>query len=89
MITGIEAIKDAKDVIALLAEEEIRKDNPHFGKNIRIVEEEYYGGTQFDFTYVVTVGSNDSTIPNRSGIFDCHASYLWSPKNKEWVLGAN
>jgi Fe-S cluster assembly iron-binding protein IscA len=80
-----------------LTEELIRKENPHFGPKIRVIEEgSYESKCGFDFDYFITVGAQDSKIDmsleqdgSEVQIVDAHATFLWSPKERRWVLGAN
>ena len=76
-----------------LEEQQIRRDNPHFGPDIRLIEEGPYkaeGKTLFDFTHYRTVGAHGSEHEEAPGRkFDAWATYLWSPSRHEWCLGAN
>jgi hypothetical protein len=70
-----------------LTEEQIKKDNPHFGPVIRFIEAEPISG-EGDFTLAITVGAHNSKHMGGSRIFDAWATYLWSPA-KGWCLGEN
>ena len=79
-----------------LTEELIRKENPHFGPKIRVIEEGPYKSKRFDFNYMITVGAYDSEVDfsleqdgSKIKLIDAHATFLWSPTKKRWVLGAN
>lgn len=73
-----------------LTEEQIRKDNPHFGPVIRLIDEGPYHSGKFDFTYFKTVGAYRSKHEGEpEKLFDAWATYLWSPRRNKWVLGAN
>ena len=78
-----------------LTEDQVRKDNPHFGSVIRLIEPiKSYTSNEFDFTHIQVVGAKNSTLsgfgilPDVKG-HDAWATYLWSPSKKTWVLGAN
>lgn len=67
---------------------QIRKDNPHFGPVIRVIEKRPYSSKEFDFNYLIVVGArNSESYDNRK--IDAWASYLYSPSKGKWVLGAN
>jgi len=74
-----------------LTEDIIRRDNPHFGPVIRVVEEvEPYTSEGFDFSFKITVGAHHSKFMDEPNtLIDAWATYLWSPSCDEWVLGAN
>lgn len=73
-----------------LNEEKIRVDNPHFGPEIRMIEEGPYESEVFDFTHYRTVGAHGSKhAHDPSWTFDAWATYLWSPSRQEWCLGEN
>lgn len=86
-----------KEDRAKLTEELIREANPHFGPEIRVIEEgPYESECGFDFDYFIRVGANGSKIDfslKQDGSYvrtvDAHAVFLWSPSEKRWVLGAN
>ena len=69
---------------------QILKDNPHFGTQIRVVESGPYKSERFDFIFTEykTVGSFDATGFYGERI-DAWATYFWSPSRNAWVLGAN
>jgi hypothetical protein len=69
-----------------LTEEQIRKDNPHFGPVIRFIEAKTI--SEGDFTLVVTVGAHNSKHAEEPRIFDAWATYVWSTV-RGWCLGAN
>ena len=74
-----------------LTDEQIKKDNPHFGPKVRIVEPiKPYESKNFDFKFSQTVGAYDSRFEcEPDDFFDAWATYLWSPSKNIWVLGAN
>ena len=73
-----------------LTDEQIHKDNPHFGPVIRLIEEGPYRSKRFDFTFYRTVGAYDSSWEDEPNCkFDAWATYLWSPSSECWVLGDN
>lgn len=77
------------------SDEQIRKDNTHFGPEIRIVEgiKKYDGYMPERFSHQITMGARESEIPSYAGektqVVDAWATYLWAINSKEWVLGAN
>jgi len=60
--------------------EQIRKDNPHFEGDIIYMRIEPYKSKKFDFTALQIVRCTGN---------NARASYLWSPSQNAWVLGAN
>ena len=74
---------------------QIRKDNPHFGPKIRIVEgiKKYDGYMPERFSHQIVMGARESELPSYSGertqVVDAWATYLWAINSKKWVLGAN
>lgn len=64
----------------LLAEEQVRRDNPHFYGRVISFGVEKYESSRFDFIHKQMVGCRG----NKS-----RAIYLWSPSRDEWCLGAN
>ena len=74
-----------------LTEEQIRRDNKHFGPVIRIVEPvtPYKSKAFKKLTHTVTVGAVKSYIDHGEAPIDAWASYLWNSETGQWVLGAN
>lgn len=76
-------------------DDQIRSDNPHFGPEIRIVENiiPYDGNFKDRFSHQITVGAHSSVIEAFAGfpekIVDAWATYLYDTKQQRWVLGAN
>ena len=84
-------------------DEQIRKDNPHFGPMIRVVEPVLpYQGDHY--SHHVIVGAHGSCfasdpehvqdceelgIAPEADIFDAWATYMYDPSTGQWVLGAN
>ena len=92
MTTGVETnekVPETEDRLPELSDEQVRKDNPHFGPTIRTVTSiKPYHSRLYSFTYIQTVGAYDSEGYYQQKI-DAWATYLWSPAKNEWCLGAN
>lgn len=75
-------------------EQQIRKDNKHFGPFIRIVEDmQPYENKTFKgrFTHSITFGSKDTQtdMVGEIIIIDAWATYLYDQILDRWVLWAN
>lgn len=70
-----------------LSERQIFEDNPHFGKQLRLVESAPHVSRYGDWTWRKTVGSADANLDGHT--VDAWATYLWSPSQQRWYLGAN
>ena len=68
------------DDLPFLDAKQIRKDNPHFEGDLIFKHIEPYKSKEFDFIALQLVACTGN---------NAQASYLWSPSQNNWVLGAN